>query len=143
MKFRIAGFFLAASLFLMAARIFTGTHFFPSQFSAGNSKALSQGPATAVSQVALAENYKAFASAIMRSYEAERLTAADPAALARKTKEDLLALRVPETFTDLHLRLVVSVGLIEQGLEIRTSDVTVGEGKLSEILQTEPWLVAE
>jgi hypothetical protein len=100
------------------------------------------------------KNYETDAGKIMKNYfqEKESITVADgtneAAAvdnikwldLLSKTKNNLLGLRVPVKYKDLHLNLILGLSFIEQGLRGEKNKPEEGEEKISEATKTYPWL---
>ncbi len=61
--------------------------------------------------------------------------------LVTSARNDLLALLVPGTHRDVHLELVVSLNLIEQGLaQADAAQVTEGERRLEAVITQYGWL---
>jgi hypothetical protein len=99
-------------------------------------------------------NYETEAGKIIKNYfqEKESITVADgtneAAAvdnikwldLLSKTKNNLLGLRVPVKYKDLHLNLILGLSFIEQGLRGEKNKPEEGEEKISEATKTYPWL---
>lgn len=61
-------------------------------------------------------------------------------ALVLKTKNDLLELRVPAKYKDLHLDLVLALSFLEQGIAGDEQKLKQGEDKLNKIIVDYPWI---
>ena len=61
-------------------------------------------------------------------------------ALVLKTKNDLLGLRVPTKYKDLHLDLILGLSFLEQGIAGDEQKLKEGEDKLNKIINDYPWL---
>lgn len=61
-------------------------------------------------------------------------------ALVLKTKNDLLGLRVPAKYKDLHLDLILGLSFLEQGIAGDEQKLKEGEDKLNKIIEDYPWL---
>jgi len=60
--------------------------------------------------------------------------------LILKTKNDLLKLKVPAKYKDLHLDLVISFNFLEEGVKGNEEKLKEGEKKLDKIIEQYPWL---
>ncbi|MFA5076254.1 MAG: hypothetical protein WC480_02435 [Patescibacteria group bacterium] len=98
----------------------------------------------------LAANYQAKSTEIISSYLQQRsaILANDQdeskwLALATQTKNQLLDLKLPAKYQGLHLDLVITFNILEQGLQGDSDRVDEANARLDQILTDNPWLKGE
>lgn len=146
MSNKIIPFFVLASIFSLAALIlFSGYNSqTPLPVAKSGAKSLATN-SVKVAKIDIEKNYKKYAAAIFSSFNQE-LAEGKGSDLAKRVKvkqEELLALRVPAEYKDLHLDFVIGLGLIEKGLQGNNSKLILGKEKLQKISGQYPWLSQE
>ena len=134
----IISFFGLASVFLVIALVLISGGY-KSQISKAGVKSLAS-IAPGVTQIELEENYKIYAANIFSVFYGKAAKYSSPE-IATEAKEGLLALKVPVNLRQTHLDLIISLGLVEQGLKNNGDQLVLGEQKIEELAETESWLL--
>ncbi len=140
MNKKVISFFAISNLLLLLVAVMFAGSYFPSGsvITKASPKSLAY-TAPAISQIELEDNYKKYASDILAIFYAKPAKYSSPE-IARGAREDLLGLEVPAALKDLHLDLVISLGLVEQ--EASSGQVSEsGAQKVEDLIKNNPWLL--
>ncbi|MDD5043881.1 MAG: hypothetical protein PHD51_04740 [Patescibacteria group bacterium] len=138
-KNKIILFFTISPLLVVLAAILL-VYRLPPQFSLGTGRSLVQNSAD-LAQINLVENYQKYAANIIGVFMAEGSGKDNLLPAIKETKNGLIALKVPTDFADVHLDMVLSLNLMEKGMELGSEkQYNLGLNKFKEILNVNPWL---
>lgn len=140
-KYNIVLFFVLSALIVLAGSVLF-THRGVSTLGGSNSRFLARNTAT-LSQINLADDYKKYAANIVSLFRAESVDNSEglPTRL-KEAKNNLIALTVPKELAETHLTLVISLGLMERGLESGDrQQYDEGEKKFEQLLEENSWLL--
>lgn len=138
---KIISFFTIAALIVLAAGILY-IYKLPVQISKSTGKSLAQN-SILISQINLADNYKKYAANVVNLFNSEQTRGSNNLLPSiKETKNNLIALNVPKELTDVHLNLIISLNMMEKGLEQDSaSKYEDGVDKFHSVLNNNSWLL--